>query len=151
MGDPIDIHGLVSAAAIEDISFLELSAVRANTSSKNTPNGDFDVEPILSLQMGRNENGHNFRIRIRIEIDAQPGKVLVDGAVEYVVDGIDLSQVPDPVLLEFSNRVGVFALIPYLRQATADITQRVFGTPLVMPIYRQGDIDFGPDDDGVVE
>lgn len=146
MAENVDIHDLVKAVSIETISFLEVSAKRADTFSKMSPSDEFEVEPEMGLQIGRNENRRNFRIRVQIKIDAEPGSVLVDGAVEYAVDGIDTSAISGEVLLEFANKVGIFTLIPYLRQGISDITQRVFGSPLVMPVYRQGDFEFGPED-----
>lgn len=145
MADQLDVHALVAAVAIESVSFLELNAKRADefTSAPLTADEEFDVEPEMSLQIGRGESGKMFRVRVRVEIDTKPGTVLVDGAVEYSVRDIELAEVSAEVMLEFANKVGVFALLPYLRQAIADMTQRVFGTPLTMPVYRQGDVDFG--------
>lgn len=44
--------------------------------------------------------------------------------------------------LDYSNDVAVVALLPYLRQAIADLTQRVFGSPLLMPALQRGAVTF---------
>lgn len=146
MSEVVDIHRLLAASNLEMISFLELSAKRNNEGAgydSVMPDGDeYEVKPEFTLEVGRGEENDKFRIRIRTDIDAEPGVITVDAAAEYTLDGLKLSEVTGPLMLEFVNRVAVLALIPFLRQGVADMTLRVFGTPLTMPMYRAGDLAF---------
>lgn len=145
MSDQADIHALVAASQLEAISFLELSARRANEEAPHDQvleEESYDVDPEFTLEIGRGQNGDRFRIRIRTEIEATPGAITVDAAAEYALADLSLSDIPNEVMLDFVNRVAIFAVIPYLRQGIADMTQRVFGTPITMPMYRAGELFF---------
>lgn len=139
------IHELVDATSLLSISFLEISAKRADENASTAPVPDDDgflVEPEFTLQIGRAGNENKFRVRVSTEIASEPGLVTVDAAAEYALDGLTLSEISEELMLEFVNRVATFALIPYIRQALADITLRVFESPLTMPLYRQGHLEF---------
>jgi preprotein translocase subunit SecB len=124
---------------------LELSAKRADEEAsqdllfKEEP---YEIEPEFNLQFGRDDDAGRFRVRLKTLIESDPGKILVDAAAEYTVEGVDVATIPEDLMLEFANQVAVFAIIPYLRQAVADMTQRVFGVPLTMPMYRRGELVF---------
>ena len=142
----MDIHGLVDTSTLESITFLELSAKRADEeASYDSLLGEetYEIEPEFSLQFGRNSGAGKFRVRLATLIESEPGRIFVDAAAEYQVDpGTDVSSVSDELLLDFANQVAVFAIIPFLRQGVADMTQRVFGVPLTMPMYRRGELVF---------
>lgn len=141
----MDIHGLLDAAALETVSFLELSAKRADEEASHDDlfkEESYDIEPQFTLEFAKDLEAGKFRVRIRTQIVAEPGTIVVDAAAEYAVSGIDVAVVQNELLLEFANRVALFAIIPYLRQGVADMTQRVFGVPLTMPMYRQGELEF---------
>lgn len=142
----MDIHGLVDAVTLESVTFLELSAKRADEEARYDSlfkEETYDVEPKFSLQFARDNEAGKFRVRLATSIESEPGKILVDAAAEYAVQpDIEVSSISEELLLDFANRVAVFAIIPFLRQAVADMTQRVFGVPLTMPMYRRGELVF---------
>lgn len=43
---------------------------------------------------------------------------------------------------EFVNNVAIMHILPYARQSIADLTQRVFSAPLLMPIMQRGELQF---------
>lgn len=143
---------LVEDVEILAITFLEIAARRIEQGDEDTES-DLDdaddegdqIQPSHLLQTGHRKDDHGFRIRVRTEIPLKRGNVVSDIAVEYELSSLLASELSEELMLEFVNRVGVMALIPYLRQSVADVTQRVFGSPLTMPMIRAGDLQFGPD------
>jgi preprotein translocase subunit SecB len=145
MPESLDIHRLLEVTTLESVTFMELSAKRADEDASHDElfkEGSVDIEPEFTLQFARNDEDGKFRIRIKTHIDSEPGRILVDAAAEYEVEGIAVSDIESELMLEFANKVAIFAIIPYLRQGVADMTQRVFGVPLTMPMYRRGELEF---------
>ena len=142
----MDIHGLVDAVTLESVTFLELSAKRADEVASYDSlfkEQTYEIEPEFSLQFARDNDAGKFRVRLKTLIESEPGKIVVDAAAEYAVESdVEVSTISDDLLLDFANRVAVFAIIPFLRQGVADMTQRVFGVPLTMPMYRRGELVF---------
>lgn len=140
-----EVIALLNAASLESISYLELSAKRTDEEAVQSlldQEESYDVQPDFTLQFGRDIEQQKFRIRIKTVIQAQPGQVVIDAAAQYSLDDFDLGNITEQVMLEFTNRVAVMSIIPYLRQGLADMTQRVFGVPLTMPLYRAGELEF---------
>lgn len=54
-------------------------------------------------------------------------------------------EIPEDVRLEFANLVGIMALLPFMREAVADMTRKVVGHPVIMPMIKTGDIRFEGD------
>lgn len=141
----MDIHALLEASSLEMVSFLELSAKRADEQASHDElfkEESYDIEPEFALEFAKDLERGRFRVRVKTMIQAEPGSIVVDAAAEYAVEGLDIALVSEDLLLEFTNKVAIFAIIPYLRQGVADMTQRVFGTPLTMPMYRRGELEF---------
>ncbi|WP_454151645.1 hypothetical protein [Microbacterium lacticum] len=121
------------------IQFFELCAkVDEDSESTELPES---IEPTFSLRL-RHE-GNEFGIRLASRVYVGLGEVTVDVSANYATP--EPVTMDEAVRLEFANRVGIMALIPYLRQAVADLTQRVFGQPILVPITRAGDLEFTPD------
>ncbi|MFD1210975.1 hypothetical protein ACFQ36_02830 [Arthrobacter sp. GCM10027362] len=145
----IDIHRLLECASLETVTFLEISAKRAHQDmhhSEFTSRGEYDVAPEYTLMLGRHDSEDLFSVRLKTEIVTDPGRVFVDAVAEYSLSEIKTSQVSEELLLEFANNVSIMTLLPYIRHAIADMSQRVFLNVLTMPIYRRGDITFSPAD-----
>ena len=147
MSDPeITIHDLIEDCQLDAVSFIEISAKQRfeKLSSSEVQQTEASIDPVHSLQLARSEDDGGFRIRVRTEIDTEPGLIVVDAAAEYSLAARPSSDYSAELLVEFANKVAVFALIPYIRQAIADVTQRVFGTSLLMPMIRRGELEFIP-------
>ncbi|MGG7653555.1 hypothetical protein [Kocuria rosea] len=102
------------------------------------------VEPELDLKLSKTTNGMG--MRIRFETDTPVGYVLVDGAMLFDFD--EPLEVTEPAALEFVNRTGFMAYVPYLRQMLEDVTGRCFAHPLRLPIIALGDFRFGDSTEG---
>jgi hypothetical protein len=137
----ISLEQLVEGAEIEEISFFEISAIR-NDSPTEASGGDDDVFPSYQLDTGTKDDGAGFRVRIRTEIDVALGRIVTDLAVTYLTPSLDANEVGPGTLLDFVNNVSVMTLVPYNRQAIADISQRIFGATLTMPMIKRGELEF---------
>lgn len=63
-----------------------------------------------------------------------------------VVESIPYSSIDEQTKIDFANDVAILAILPFTRQAIADITARVFGAALLMPIIQRGQLVFGLSD-----
>lgn len=97
---------------------------------------------MYTLGFERSADQERFRVRLKVEIVAGFGDVTAEASAEYRRAGFPVEDLTDAVLLEYANNVAVMALLPYLRQAIADMTQRVFGSPLLMPVLQRGAVSF---------
>ena len=141
----LDLATLVKHVGLKGISFFEINAKRDDVPQLEEPadaDGD-EVKSLQYLQTAHADDNAGFRIRIRTEIVLPDGGVTVDAAVEYSLrDDYRAADISQDLMLEFTNDVAVMQLLPFLRQAVADVTQRVFGAPLLMPMLQRGDMVF---------
>lgn len=140
MGEPsAELIALNGAASLQRIEFLELHA-RRNETVPAPSDEPVEVDPKygLGVEQGR---GKEFRLRLRITLDATVGDIVVEAAAYYDAEAYE-AELDQGLLLDYANQVGIMALIPYLRHAIADLTQRVFGLPLLMPIMQRGEVTF---------
>lgn len=137
----VDVHALVDDADLHAISMVNLSARRIEREAKNA--SEFSVDPQYTLQTARREDDKGFRITLQTEIEAPIGDIRCDVEAEYVLQQLVMTAVPQEVLQEFVNDVAIMAMLPFVRQGIADITLRVFESPLLMPIIQRGQITFG--------
>ncbi len=137
------LRRLVECAQLERINFLELSARRHD--DVTTPQ-DADeasaVRPTYALTVQSNDEPPRFRLRLRTSIELPAGAVDVEVAAEYTVNGFGEGELTQPLIVEYANHVGVMALLPYVRHAIADLTLRVFGDSLLMPVMARGALEF---------
>jgi len=134
-----DVHELVAILNIVGITYYAVSAER----DEEFDDGD-DAEKSggqeWGLRIRHNEN--EYGARLRLEITLAIGRVVVDAAMEYeAAEPFELSQ---EIAYEFANEVAIMALLPYMREAVASATQRVFGEAMLLPILPRGAISFQP-------
>jgi hypothetical protein len=140
-----EVAELVSRVRLLDVSFHELRAKRAD--GKVAESEPVPIRPVYEFAIETSSEGDSFRLRLRVTSASTVGLIVAEVGSEY--ESVDQHPVPphgDPVLLEFANEVGIMVLLAYLRQAVADLTQRVFGTPLLMPVISPGDLVFSAED-----
>ncbi len=127
---------------IQGVQFFRLEA-SVNEEVESPAEMPPNIAPVYGLKL--RHDGREIGTRVSVTLDSVSWKIIVDASVEYTIDeDVDLA---DGVLLDFANNVGVMALIPYLRQAIADLSQRVIGEVVLMPIIPRGDLNFTPDDE----
>lgn len=149
MTNHVDIHALVAEAELLHIATLEISAGRTDLSQSNDElmasfedkGHDIDMDFGVSLDLGEEDDGR-FRVRVLTEVESDPGIIRVNIAAEYELANLGPREVSDDVMLEFVNKVSVMTILPYVRQAIADISQRVFTYPLTMPLFKVDELTF---------
>ncbi|UYG15748.1 hypothetical protein BRM3_08830 [Brachybacterium huguangmaarense] len=131
------VQMLDAGANLESVNFYELSAV-INEDWSSESELPTDAEPEFYLK--HIVSDREFSARLRTRMDMGIGVVIVDASATYTfTENIAVSK---GAAEEFVNRVAVMALLPYIRQAVADLTQRVFGDPFVIPILHAGELVF---------
>lgn len=139
VNSPITIQDLLEDASISEVVTIALHAERL---PREGDDGDDEIRPMFGLGFDEREDGKAFRVSLDAVIDAAPGPIRCKMAVEYELKSLSPDQVPVHVLEEFVNNVALMALLPFLRQGIADLTQKVFGVPLLMPIISRGELEF---------
>jgi len=137
------VRDLVASANLIDVTFFELVARRAgNFSAAVETESAAEFEPTYGLGVETSEDETRFRLRLRIDIEGPFGAISAEAAAEYERGAFPLELMNQRLLVEYANNVGLMVLLPYLRQAIADLTQRVFGSALLMPILQRGAVSF---------
>ena len=137
---------LVSEAQLRSIEYFELTAKRDPSRSDDPANeGDPALQPEYTLAIDMGQDRTTFRLRLRIALATPRGTIEVEAAAEYTAGDFPPGDLTPTLLAEYANEVGVMAVLPYLRQAIADLTQRVFGASLLMPIIPRGTLAFSVD------
>lgn len=134
------LQRLSEGAVLSRVYYLEVSARQAdpdNGSDSLTPGFELNIE--VSQEVGR------FRIKLRVSASSESASLAVEPVAEFQVPE-DLRDLLVPEnLVEFANEVGVMVLLPYVREAVADVTRRVFGTPSLVPLIQRGQLSFSLD------
>lgn len=133
-----ELLALHPIAKLKAITYLRLHSERIETFV--VPDELPPIDPTYQLRFDTADDGE-FRLRVTIEIETPHASILVEAAAEYVASEYSGELTPD-LLVEYTNQIGTMTLLPYLRQAVADLTQRVFGEPLLMPVMERGAIVF---------
>lgn len=122
---------------LDHIQFFKLSAELDEAADP----ADALDEPAPLYNLKFFSEGELLGVRIATTLNLGVGSAVVDVAAHYRVHAP--VNITEGGLLDFANRIAVLALVPYIRQAVADITQRVFGNAVLMPVIRQGELTFG--------
>lgn len=135
----IDVHGLLAAAELLDVTTFELGATRVRAANGDEPG---PVEPRHEVDCETREDGGAMRVLVSTSFDVENvGSINSVQAIEYAFDGVDLHEVEIQVIEDFVNNVALMAVLPFVREAVAEITRRVFGASLLMPIVPRGAIE----------
>lgn len=133
-----ELRELVSHVELKDLSFLELTARRVSDATSTA----VEVEPKYTLNAQISDDFLQFRLVLRIDLETDVGEVRAAAVGTYRV-GDDAAATPTQrLVVEYANEVAVMALLPYLRHAIADLTLRVFGSALLMPVMQRGAVSF---------
>ncbi|MBK8445621.1 MAG: hypothetical protein IPL41_02585 [Micropruina sp.] len=137
---------LVKCATLDSIEFREISARRVFPQDNvEPPRLDLNTEVQDSSDVDADQR--EFRYSLRVMVHDAEGEVVVEPLATYHVPAEHSALLEDRhALTEFANEVAVMALIPYARQALADVTQRVFSGSILMPTYQRGQVRFGDGD-----
>jgi hypothetical protein len=134
------IEDLVDAVELTDVEFYELSA-RSCAGFGDEVGSETDTEPTFELKVLHKEK--KYKIRLRVSISTTFGDVVADAGIVYDLKGD--ARIPHAIGLDFANRVGIMALLPYIRESIHSLTSKTFGQGLLMPVMRAGDLQFEAD------
>ena len=133
---------LASEARLEQISMATLSAERFMDQQ------DFreDAEPPrFAMRNERLEDADSafMRVFLRCDVPLPEGDVVVEPFAVYSIPGTSVDLFDDEeTVIGFINEVAVMAMLPYVRQGVADMSQRVFEAAVLMPAFPRGAISF---------
>jgi hypothetical protein len=134
------LQSLCDNAVLNRVYFLEVSARQADPGALGEA-----PAPGFGLNIEVSPDDLRFRIRLRVEASSDTTFLGVEPVAEFQVPENlrDLLVAED--LVEFANEVGVMVLLPYLREAVADVTRRVFGSSSLVPLIQRGQLRFSLD------
>lgn len=136
-----ELADALQSVRLKAITFARISAERAPSSTAPVPPAD--PSPEYSLKLAPIDGG--IRVFLRCEIDLPEGRVSAEPVADF--DAPDELVASEALRLQFANEVAVMVLLPYVRQAVQDITQRVFGQALLMDIVVRGQLVFGMEEE----
>jgi len=133
---------LASRAKLLEIVVFELRAKKNHGVAEEKVPELVQVRPAYNLETASKDDNSGFLITLSIKLDLPAGSIYCEiGAAYDFKEPIDFALSAD-ALVEYSNEVAVMTLLPFLRQNIADISQRVLGFPLLMPIMPRGSLSF---------
>ena len=145
-----DVPLLVSANEMLETAKLELADIRFDRLSidlvDDAPQvgGDLDESeptPIeINCVLGTRQEGKRFGTRFEFRITAPQWQAVI--AVIAYYEGCQEFALSSEAPADFASRVALMAAFPYVREALSDLTTRVTGTAVVLPLLRPGQIVF---------
>lgn len=116
------LEDLISDAELRAISFLEVSGRRKEARAEGL--GEVvDEESSSKLRVWRRAEGGQFEVRGRIEVEGAEASFVAD--VSAVFDIEALGELDAETEQEFTERVGIMVIYPYLREAVHQSAQRL--------------------------
>ncbi|QTF71247.1 hypothetical protein [Arthrobacter woluwensis] len=137
----ITVEYLVQEINLTGISFYSLHSERSLSPAVGDGE-DIAIEPDYDLRVQPRNDGRGFRVLLDTIINAPVGTISCGVAADYHHPEIALDDSWRPALAEFVNGVSLMHILPFTRQGIADLTQRTFDSPLIMPIIRRGELEF---------
>lgn len=139
MAEPSEaLRAVVPDVELTELFFAELSARRRLDGSMPEQGSG---EPRYTLQAQAGEDGR-FRLILSTDLLLAEGEIRVSVLAEYALAESSASALTRRLIVEYANEVGVMTMLPYLRQGIADLTQRVLGATLLMPVMPRGALTF---------
>jgi preprotein translocase subunit SecB len=154
VADDAAILTLVHAVVLDSIEFMELSARRAEDEDQpagdEIPDGEGRMRFDYQAKELVPERDRDFRFALEVTFSNHEGQAVARPVAVYHVPA-DHAELLDDIelMIEFGTRVAVMTLIPYAREAIANLTSRVFTDPVLMPILTADQVHFSiipPDD-----
>lgn len=140
MSEPSDgLRAFVPGVQLDDVAFAELHARRSLDGPAAEPGS---TDPRYTLSVQTSDDADRFRLILSVDLALPEGDVHVTVVAEYTLTVPPTGPLSRAIVVQYANEVGVMTMLPYLRQGIADLTQRVFGSALLMPVMPRGAISF---------
>lgn len=137
-----ELHRLVQRASLQSVACRLLSAESASEPAPGA--AEVETSPTFELRIGTPDAPKPFDcflVGVRIDAESNRGRAAVWYEARYVLSG-EPEPVGLPLLTQFANEVAVMVLLPYLREGLADVTRRVWGSTLLVPMMQRGQLAF---------
>ena len=92
--------------------------------------------------LGTRHEGKRFGTRFEFQFKATQWQAII-AVITYYEGHQEFALAPE-VPADFASRVALMAAFPYVREALSDLTTRVTGTAVLLPLIRPGQITFAP-------
>jgi hypothetical protein len=145
----VDVHRMVEATSLRGIHAYKLHAER--WLDGDSDDDEYEIDPKYTLNVDIRGDKVGFRVRFLTEITTPIGEIACGVLAEYEHPEVVLRQESGDALAEFVNGVALMHILPYARQGIADLTQRTFDAPLLMPIIQRGEMSFAMGIDSVLD
>ena len=140
------VREVIAGSTLQSIEYYEVAARRhdAPPADESTENdGRLGIEVQLRI------DATSFGVRLNANVVMPLGEATASVAGEYSISA-DFHPT-ERVLRMFANEVAVMTVLPYLREAIATSTSRVFGGPVHLPLIERGEIalDIEPEESAI--
>jgi preprotein translocase subunit SecB len=132
--DTAAIRFLIEHSELRSIEHYEMSARRYDA----PPADDAPDNGQVNIVVQQRSDADSFGVRLNAKIVIPLGEVEVSVAGEYAL--LNPAALTPRSLQLFANEVAVMTVFPYLREAVASITGRVFQQQLHLPMISRGQI-----------
>lgn len=134
------VRALLGRVELRGVRFHEYSASLYQEQAKDVEKDAVNV----SLELQHRIEDEGFAIRVKFTLRLEIGEVVVSVAADYgVSDGGAL--VKRDVLM-FANEVALMTLFPYAREGISELTNKVMGSRVLLPITQRGEVAFDVDE-----
>lgn len=146
---PLTFRRLVNRAELSGIDCYEAFGARGAVLDDGSrtiigpgavDEAEFTVENNLGVYWGG--DGGRFVVRLSAVLTSSVGDLRAGVQAEYLVEGVSKVDVLPVAEERFVNDVAVMMLVPFLREAVADVALRTMGRPVVLPLWRRGSTAF---------
>ncbi len=134
-----DVHQLVEATSLFWTNVFQQSATRRLDVA---PIDDFEVDPRFTITADFRDDGSGFRVLLLTAIETPIGPIACGVLADYEHPDARLGPELSKAFNEYVTGVALMHIIPFVRQSISDLTVRVFGSPLLMPVLQRGQMQF---------
>ncbi|MCI7513469.1 MAG: hypothetical protein SOX57_07400 [Schaalia hyovaginalis] len=129
---------------LADIHFdhLSIDLVGTDTPSDTDIDGSEDTPIEINCTLGTRQDGRLFGARFEFQIKASQWIAEISVITDYA--GSQEFVLSPEAPADFASKVGLMAAFPYVREALGNLTARVTGTAVLLPLIRHGEIVFSP-------
>ncbi|MDY2669362.1 hypothetical protein [Schaalia hyovaginalis] len=129
---------------LADIRFdhLSIDLVDAAAQTDTTTDGAEGTPIEINCTLGTRQEGRLFGARFEFRIKAPQWTAAVSVITDYA--GSQEFVLSPDAPADFASKVALMAAFPYVREALSNLTARVTGTAVLLPLIRHGEIVFPP-------
>lgn len=133
---PQSVAELLAMAELEDVAYQEISGKRTERPEGDTGSGATSATSETFVKVAVVDG--RFIVRCRTTLEAPDAEYVVEAEARYLLDGeVDI---PSAIQREFSEKVGVMTVYPFLRSAILEMSSRLGAGRAVIPLLRYGGV-----------